>query len=178
MTSSELKDFYAYLKMNQVVKNQTEFAKRLGKSRQYVAEAMNETEKLTDFVVQLVTNKFKKEWPEWRRFAEEYKYKDIYVDASGNIQADIDRKMGLLEELVESKNEIIRLKDGYIEDYKSYIAGKITLIEAYLRLHDRRIDEIYAKLFDQPVTDVKAASDEEFQEILKSLKQELGRGSF
>lgn len=65
MTDSELKSFYKFLKFKNVVRNQGDFAKSINVSRQYIAEAMNGTEKLTDDVVKNVSRRYFDEYQEY-----------------------------------------------------------------------------------------------------------------
>lgn len=65
MDSNELKQFYNYLKKKEVFRSQAEFAESVGKSRQYVAEAMNGTVKLTPQIINSVKNKYSEEYAEF-----------------------------------------------------------------------------------------------------------------
>jgi len=64
MTAGELKSFYSFLRWKGIVKSQKEFAEKIGKSRQYIAEAMNGTEKITTNVADLIRQNFPSEFVE------------------------------------------------------------------------------------------------------------------
>jgi hypothetical protein len=125
MNANQLKGFYNFLKAIGKVRTQSEFAESIGKSRQYMSAAMNETETLTDNVVFLVKMKYPQEF----KMFEGWGYQTNYDEVESILRKQTDG--GNNESESEKAIEKIRRNKIYGNDPKGILVLPVKVQGGY-----------------------------------------------